>query len=152
MNPAQYHITLRFVGKTNAELLDRIKTGLSCIEEPAFELSLVTFGTFPDAAAGRTPRVLWVRPGESPALAALQARVETAVREAIGGSGQKAFSPHVTLARFRRPPAKEQLEQWFEDVSRFEEKPFAVKRFHLYDSELTPDGAIHTILANYPLS
>jgi 2'-5' RNA ligase len=152
MNPQQLHITLLFIGSTQQEPQEAIERALSRIVSPAFTLKLAEFGAFPDVTAGRVPRVLWIQPGRSSALTALQSQVATAVRTATGVETQRAFSPHVTLARFRRPPTEAELAKWLDDAREFESDSFEVNRFHLYDSDLTPNGAVHTILATYPLS
>jgi 2'-5' RNA ligase len=152
MNPQQLHITLLFIGSTQQEPQEAIERALSRIVSPTFKLKLAEFGAFPDVTAGRVPKVLWIQPGRSSALTALQSQVSTAVRTATGVETQRTFSPHVTLARFRRPPAEAELAKWLDDAREFESDAFSVNRFHLYDSELRHDGAVHTVLATYSLS
>ena len=150
-NPAQYHVTLRFIGKTSAESLALVRDELAAIRSNSFELTLAEFGVFPATGAQRPPRTLWIRPLESPGLIALRAGVEAAVARSTGVSDDKPFRPHVTLARFRKPPRPGEVTGWLDRKKSFAPEVFRVERFRLYSSELNPDGAVHTVLATYDL-
>jgi 2'-5' RNA ligase len=150
-DPDQYHITLRFLGTTPADALPVVRDALSRVAAQRFDLTLDGFGVFPGGGR-RPPRTLWVRPRDSEKLVLLQAGVEAAVRRATGIAEDKAFRPHVTLARFRKPPSGDDLARWLEAADAFEAETFRVECFRFYASELTPDGAVHTVLAEYPLS
>jgi 2'-5' RNA ligase len=151
-NPEQYHITLRFLGKTRAEALPVVEEALAGLAARSFELTLAEFGTFPASDGRRPPRTLWVRPSENAALSALQTGVEAAVRRATGIAEEKAFRPHVTVARFRKPPAPGDLARWLDAAKAFGSEPFRVESFRFYASELTPNGAVHSVLADFGLS
>ena len=101
--PANWHLTLRFLGATDAERRRRVADELSRIEHPPpFGLSFTTLGAFP--RAGRA-KVLWLGVGEgADELRALAASVEAAAVRAGFAPEPKPFSPHLTLARLR-PPA-----------------------------------------------
>jgi 2'-5' RNA ligase len=62
------------------------------------------------------------------------------------------FKAHLTLMRIRDPwppPAIETFENALRD---FRSAPFAVDRVTLFSSRLSPKGAIHTALREFPLS
>src|SRR5687767_7687520 len=60
--PANWHLTLRFLGATDAERRRRVDDELSRIERPPpFALSFTSLGAFP--RAGRA-KVLWLGVGE----------------------------------------------------------------------------------------
>jgi 2'-5' RNA ligase len=98
------HVTLCFLGMRPAGELDAI--GGACADAvgpPVFELSTAGLVGFPP----RRPRVLAAAiEDRSRGLAALQVRLATALAE-IGAyrPERRAFVPHVTLARVKRPPA-----------------------------------------------
>lgn len=151
-DPDQYHITLRFLGRTAADDLPKVQEALSRVAVESFDLTLDGFGTFPAGAGRRPPRTMWVRPRDSEALVRLQNGVEAAVLRATGIAEDKVFRPHVTIARFRRPPAVDDLARWLDAANALEPQPFRVERFRFYASELTQDGAVHSVLAEYELS
>jgi 2'-5' RNA ligase len=101
--PANWHLTLRFLGAMDAERHRRVVDALACIDPPpSFDLSFGSLGAFP--RAGRA-KVLWIGTGEgADALRALAASVEAAAVRAGFAPEPKPFSPHLTLSRIH-PPA-----------------------------------------------
>ncbi len=140
------HVTLKFLGSTPAETFDRINE--ACAEvaprhRPA-PVSLTRFGSFPST---RRIRVLWVgmddRDGLLPALTAdLDGVLET-----LGFEPEKrAYTPHLTLARFKVPQrVNEPLADEPLDLS------FDVGSFVLYRSHLSPRGARYEALRTFLL-
>ena len=63
---------------------------------------------------------------------------------------KKAFRPHVTLGRWRRPDPSDAA-AWLEAHSDFVAPPFAVDAFHLVSSLLLPEGARHRREASFAL-
>jgi 2'-5' RNA ligase len=101
--PANWHLTLRFLGSTDAARHRRIVEELGRIDPPpTFDLTLACLGAFP--RAGRA-KVLWIGVGEgADALRALAASIESAAVRAGFAPEPKPFSPHLTLSRLD-PPA-----------------------------------------------
>jgi 2'-5' RNA ligase len=101
--PANWHLTLRFLGSTDAARHRHIVDALSRIEPPPpFDLTLAGLGAFP--RAGRA-KVLWIGVGEgADELRALAASIESAAVRAGFAPEPKPFSPHLTLSRLD-PPA-----------------------------------------------
>ncbi|HKP73958.1 MAG TPA: RNA 2',3'-cyclic phosphodiesterase [Longimicrobiaceae bacterium] len=101
--PRNWHLTLRFLGATDAERHHCIVDELSAIEPPsAFDLELASLGAFPRPARAK---VLWIGAGAGgDALRALGASVEAAAVRAGFAPERKPFSPHLTLSRLD-PPA-----------------------------------------------
>jgi 2'-5' RNA ligase len=94
---ANLHLTVRFVGQVERELVESIADRLTGL--PAFDLELGDVGTF---RRGRLVRVVWLglRSGAEP-LTSLAVRVD-AECAASGLAGEKrAFQAHLTLARAR---------------------------------------------------
>jgi 2'-5' RNA ligase len=147
LDPAQLHLTLRFIGDADSSLFVRIREELSGVEAKAFELSLQGVGRFPPK---RDPRVLWVGVERNEALPRLRQSVEQALeRCGLEPEGQ-GFSPHITLARLKDMPWSP-VAAFLERNRLFSTPPFPVSEFHLYSSTLTPRGAIHRREASYPL-
>ncbi|MFL5384920.1 MAG: RNA 2',3'-cyclic phosphodiesterase [Longimicrobiaceae bacterium] len=101
--PPNWHLTLRFLGATDAARHRRIVEELGRIDPPPpFDLTLAGLGAFP--RAGRA-KVLWTGVGEgADELRALAASIEAAAVRAGYAPEPKPFSPHLTLSRLD-PPA-----------------------------------------------
>lgn len=96
--PESMHITLRFLGSTGGDRVDRIRAALQEVarEHRQISVRLHGVGAFPNL---RRPRVLWFGADGGSDLLALQADVERAVA-ALGFEAEgRAWSPHLTLAR-----------------------------------------------------
>jgi 2'-5' RNA ligase len=79
----------------------------------------------------------------------LNRKIEQALVRAGLEPERRAYSPHITLARLGGTAGslKPLLERWGGLAS----PPFAVEEFRLYESRLSPNGAIHTLLERYSL-
>lgn len=100
VEPDSLHLTLRFLGRVEADALERITDGLAAIRVAPFRLGLGGRGTFGPRSA---PRVVWLGLAEGAnACAALAEAVERACVAAGMEPEQRAFRAHLTLARARR--------------------------------------------------
>ncbi|HYJ79877.1 MAG TPA: RNA 2',3'-cyclic phosphodiesterase [Longimicrobiaceae bacterium] len=97
-----WHLTLRFLGATDAGRRAGLVDGLRGIRADAFDLSFGGLGAFPRPARAA---VLWVGVDRGASeLRALAAGIEEAARRVGFKPEEKAFSPHLTLSRLH-PPA-----------------------------------------------
>jgi len=144
----QLHLTIRFIGDADDELFTNIRNVLAEIALPPFTMSLRGVGCFPPK---RDPRVLWVGVEKSGELARLRDRVEQALVKTGLEPEERAFSPHITLARLKERPSAA-IARFLEHNRQFTGGPFPVTEFHLYSSTLTREGAIHRREAGYPLA
>ena len=143
----QLHLTLRFIGDADDLLLKGIAEGLAGIACNSFPLSLKGIGSFPPRGA---PRVLWVGLEAGAQLLTLQHEVEQACRAVGILPDERPFSPHITIARLKETtPA--QVAAYTAQHGSFAVEPFKVTEFHLYESVLGREGAVHTRLRSYPL-
>ena len=144
----QLHLTLRFIGEVDDEMLNAIRTALTEVTGTSFPLTLRGVGHFPP---GKQPRVLWVGLEKSAPLLELQQEVEQALNKAGIPPEERNFSPHLTLARLKETPPDKvaHLEERYRD---FDAGTFPVAEFYLYSSTLTRAGAIHMREATYPRS
>src|SRR5436305_9919717 len=101
VEPSLMHVTLAFLGEQPPDRLDQLKeigaaTAAGC--KPG-DVSLGGAGSF---GPPRAPRVLWVGLlGNLGHLREVQTRLADALRTAGFGIEDRAFSPHITLARRR---------------------------------------------------
>ncbi|WP_310551975.1 RNA 2',3'-cyclic phosphodiesterase [Paenibacillus glufosinatiresistens] len=111
--PEDYHITLQFLGDTETAAVPGLTRALerAALQSAPFRLRLAGTGSFGRPEA---PRVLWAGvEGERDRLAGLQRAVTAATGPLGFRAEERAYSPHVTLARkFRGGPEDRQaLEQ-----------------------------------------
>ncbi|WP_373046429.1 RNA 2',3'-cyclic phosphodiesterase [Vulgatibacter sp.] len=151
VRPENTHLTLAFLGNVEGELAPAIAGALRTVA-PAhrpIELRARGVGSF---GGQRRPRVLWVGlEGESEALASLQRDVEAALVPLGHRPEERAFHPHLTLARSREGRGDPALGACLEGLKEADLGAFTVGELVLYQSHLSPHGATYTALARLPL-
>ena len=139
------HLTLRFIGEVGPHQADDIDAALKSVHHQAFDLALSGLGSFERRGQ---PEVVWAGVQPQEPLKALHKKVDQAVARSGLEPERRAYSPHITLARLKRSsgPIGGFLEQRLGPS-----RPFTVDSFALYESRLTPGGAIYEILNRYRL-
>jgi 2'-5' RNA ligase len=95
------HITTKFIGEWPEERLDELKHALESVPNKGpVEISIRGIGWFPDA---RRPRVFWAGVEVDDSLRALASATDAATVALGVPTDNRAFSPHLTLARIREP-------------------------------------------------
>jgi len=145
--PANMHLTLRFIGEVDEDAAEEIDHFLAGVEAPAFSLALSGLGTFGEGAKARA---VWAGVAPSPELVRLHAKVESAVVRAGQPPEGRKFVPHVTLARLTQPQPQ-RLQSFIEGNNLFGAGPFSVDTFTLFESRLGKGGAIYVPQIEYPL-
>jgi 2'-5' RNA ligase len=133
---ANLHLTVRFIGGIDRELVESIADRLEA-HLTAFELALGSLGTF---KRGRLVRVAWlgVSAGVGPAQS-MAALVEAACMSAGLDAEKRAFQPHLTLAR-----AKPRMGAVLPGLPAAPElRPWRADELVLYESHLSPKGSIY---------
>jgi RNA 2',3'-cyclic 3'-phosphodiesterase len=151
------HLTLRFLGETGDNQRRQLEEALASIaaQSAAFSLALQAAGAFPNL---RKPNILWLDfGGDLNTLAPLQRRIELAVQQAGFTAEQRAFTPHMTVARAQKNAAPSTLARAGEALRTVTAlpspagTPFAVEAFYLIRSDLNPTGSIYTPLRAFAL-
>jgi len=149
VRPEGIHLTIRFLGDTDPDLVPRLAAELETAASAASPVRAVAagWGVFP--GPGR-PRVLWAGlRGELEPLAGLARAVEDAVVGLGFPPERRPFRPHLTLARARRD--RRPLLPGRPDPHAPEFGPVPVEELVLYRSHLLPDGARYEVLSRAPL-
>ena len=135
--PAQnQHVTLKFLGSTYPRLVDWVT---AMVEEVAsrhasFTTRVDGLGVFPNA---RRARVLWAGlAGADSAFGRLAADLDEAFSKQFKPE-KRAFTPHLTIARFEPTVAVDP------DEIGFESEPFEVGRIVLFRSHLRRPAPIY---------
>lgn len=164
------HLTLRFLGEIDPWRLGALSEALSpaFAGSPRLTMALHDSGCYPP---NRPARVAWVGvrvtapaaaagagdgPGRAP-LPALQARVESASVAALGiepaasERQPRPFSPHVTLARTKRPWNRAEVETFRAALAGPVGGPFEVDHGSLIESTLSPRGSRYRTIETFAL-
>ncbi|MFN2540817.1 MAG: RNA 2',3'-cyclic phosphodiesterase [Chthoniobacterales bacterium] len=137
----QFHLTLGFFERVPEDVELRLRERLSMIEFKAFFLPIVGLGKFP--AKGQ-PKVVWIGVGAGhPHLFQLYKRVQEAAFQSGLEPELRPFHPHVTLARCRDAP-EGALRKFLKANAALDVGIFRVESLHLYSSQLTAAGPVHT--------
>jgi 2'-5' RNA ligase len=148
VDPALMHVTLAFLGQQPENVLSTLDSiaQRAAGEGRSATLRLGDAGSFGPRAA---PRVLWIGlDGNLDALRALQTRLDELLRQAGFSLEDRAFRPHITLARRReRVPAGAAL-RW--PPVRVEHPTFDLDALTLFESRLSPRGPTYTALLRAP--
>jgi len=162
VNAASLHVTLKFIGEKPIEIVEQIKSGLAQVRAEPIEITFGGYGFFPTAKAAR---VFWVGIKAGPQLADLASKVDDITKPLGVPEENRAFSPHLTLARGGSgsgAPGQRKDDRANKVFTRLQEKLAAlpdpqfgtitVREFFLYQSELQRGGARYTKIARFPLS
>lgn len=147
VRPENVHLTLKFIGEVAQDKIAAIRSALAGLPSgEAIQLEFRNLGFFPSE---RRPRVLWVGMEGSARLQTLAADVENTLEHLGIPREQRAFQPHLTLARFEPAGIDAKLS---EAVARTASRVFGSMRareFHLIESTLKPSGAEYTTVQTF---
>ncbi|HEY0013889.1 MAG TPA: RNA 2',3'-cyclic phosphodiesterase [Allosphingosinicella sp.] len=142
----QLHITLRFIGEVDRHQASDIHAALGAIHQAPFEIAVSGLGTF--EVRGR-PEVVWAGLAPHAPLAALHKKVDQALTRAGVEPDRRAFHPHITLARLKRTSGP--VRELIAGAGGLSSPAFTVDAFALYESHLTPEGAVYSAIERYKL-
>jgi 2'-5' RNA ligase len=141
------HVTLKFLGTTWPRLVEPVTETVRAVAErhDAFATRVAELGAFPSA---RRARVLWVGLDDAERrLASIAAGLDEALARDFTPE-KRAFTPHLTVARFDPPvPVGDEL-----DGASVESQPFPVDRIVLFRSHLRRPAPVYELLATFPLA
>ncbi|MFW5746382.1 MAG: RNA 2',3'-cyclic phosphodiesterase [Nanoarchaeota archaeon] len=139
-----FHITLKFLGDVEQHAIQELQTRLKRITHQPFMITTSRkLGAFPNR---RRPSVLWVGVA-SKQLVRLQQKIDSLLADVF--AVERNYVPHITIARARNEEGKKVLKEKMEHP--VPSMTHRVTSFKLYQSELTPQGPIHTIRKRYKL-
>ncbi|HEX6817638.1 MAG TPA: RNA 2',3'-cyclic phosphodiesterase [Ktedonobacterales bacterium] len=152
VNPEGMHLTLAFLGElVDAQLSDTTAATIEAARQSSpFTLRLEGLGTF---GGPRTPRVLWVGAGgDVTQLLALQRNLASALEARGFPREERAFSPHLTLARIKGPLPQAELAKLPQALATaIPSLTWPVNEALVMKSELARPGARYTALQHIPL-
>lgn len=141
------HVTLKFLGEVAETNVGAIRNSLAEIRsERLVALNFRGLGFFPNE---KHPRVFWAGIEASPNLKTLATEVDGRMEKAGIPREKRAFSPHLTLARFERPVLSEPLRKAIAANRELVFGSLRTSEFRLIQSKLKPSGAEYTTLASF---
>ena len=142
------HLTVRFIGEVDDAKGQAVCEALRpALAVSAFDLTLDGAGAFPK---GGSPRVLWigVTAGREPLLAIDREIISRLTPLGIEEE-ERAYSPHLTLARVREPAGLRGA--WLlEGLTDREIGTTRIDAITLFQSKLSPKGPTYTPLLRIP--
>jgi 2'-5' RNA ligase len=149
--PEQIHLTLKFLGDVPDSLLPQVCAAMESAAESQspVEFEVKGAGCFPPGGA---PRVFWAGVEEpSGALARLRDACEAAFVPLGYPRENRAFSPHLTLARVKDFRAGRSIRDAAAREAGFRAGRQRAGEIILFESVLAPAGATYRPLARAPL-
>jgi 2'-5' RNA ligase len=152
VNVDNIHLTVVFMGNIRNEDVQAIGEEIEdvCLGFVPFEISLKGAGVFPHT---RRPRVLWLGlEMETERVSSFRNSLQERLQPYGIKEEKRAFAPHLTLGRFRKPDRCDPL--LGDIISRYKDIKGAVCRLEelvMFKSELKPGGAEYTKLKTCPL-
>jgi 2'-5' RNA ligase len=141
------HITVKFIGNWPENRLHELDAALAAIPpRDSFEIQICDLGWFPDH---RSPRVLWAGVQNCPALLDLAKETEARL-EALGiAKEERAFAPHLTLARIKNPIPLNRLRERVEELQPADLGTFRARSFSLFRSDPGSNASVYRNLRDY---
>ena len=141
------HITLKFIGEMRDDMIPELERVLRKIQlSSAIEARFHGVGFFPNE---RHPRVCWIGVEGSPNLAELAAKVDEQTANFGVEAERRAFSPHVTLARFKSDDGLSRLREAVHSAEPLELGAMTTREFQLVRSQLQRGGSVYTRVASF---
>lgn len=144
------HITWKFIGDTNPDNIELIKSNLQEAASSANDI-VINFKKIEIWPNKRSPRQLVVVGDDTNGNGAkLYSDINHKLVELGITEEKRKFNPHITISRFKNkhiPVMPIVLPDWLE----IEELKINISHIDLIQSALTPKGSIYTVLKSYQL-
>jgi 2'-5' RNA ligase len=143
----QLHLTLRFIGEVDRHQANDIADALATIDVKPFTIAIAGVGLF-----DRSGHIdgLWAGVQPHDPLAHLHRKVDRACVSAGIAPDNRAYLPHLTLARFGRNGGP--CDAFLSQQAALASPPFTVDGFSLYESRLGHGGASYHAVEHYGAS
>jgi 2'-5' RNA ligase len=140
------HLTLKFFGNVEVKRIEKISAAAERVvrQFSTFQISVGKTGVFPRPSR---PQVLWIGVSDlSGQLAALQEKFEDECAAEGFPKENRAYRPHLTIARLRKPEGAPRLAEVHLGMQ-FEAIAVELKELVVFRSELSPKGSKYTVIS-----
>ena len=143
--PANFHLTIKFLGDIETDQLNAIDNALELVITPfpRCTINAKGLGVFPGL---RHPKVVWVG-FIANELTQLAKRIDTALSPLGFTAEPRGFTPHLTIGRWRQ--VKQESGNLKQELARWRDHEFGstfVDQVILFRSVLKPTGAVYSKL------
>lgn len=145
------HLTLKFFGNVAIDRIPSISAAASRVvkEFSTFSIVVGNTGVFPRPSR---PQVLWIGVSDPIGrLSALQERLENECAAEGFPKENRAYSPHLTIARLRKPEGARRLADTHLQMQ-FNPTEVELNELIVFRSELSPKGSRYTAISKHQLS
>lgn len=133
------HLTLKFLGEVDLEMIEKIKARLGEIKFNEFEVKLGGIGVF----SKKKIKIIWIKLNGK-GIFELQRQIDEKLQDLF--PAETRFMSHVTIARVKRVYNKKGFLEYINKI-KLPELEFKVSRFCLNKSELFEAGPLYEILS-----
>jgi RNA 2',3'-cyclic 3'-phosphodiesterase len=144
------HLTLKFLGDVSTDQIEELSHAVAntTSQFDSFQISVTGCGAFP--ARGK-PSVLWIGIKDSSgALSQLQRELEEQCAKVGFTREARAFHPHLTIARLRKPHGGRELAELHRNLE-FPALSLTITEVVGFRSELLSQGGRHSALFRHEL-
>jgi len=146
--PKEAHLTLRFLGDVEKKKIAELSERMRPLEAYGpFGVSVKGLGAFPN---NRDPRVVWIGAELGEPFPGILSDLDKMLDSLSIRYDKKPFKAHVTVGRVRTPSRP--LTEFLDKGRGTEAGMFVCSEIFLMSSELTPKGAIHSVIGAFRLS
>ena len=145
------HLTLKFFGNVNIDRIPKISAAVErAIKKfPRFSIGIGKTGVFPKPSRAQ---VLWIGVNDpSGKLSEVQRQLENECAKEKFEKEDRAYRPHLTIARLRKPEGARLLADAHLNMD-FEPAEMTVSELIVFRSELSSKGSKYTAISRHKLS
>ncbi len=151
VEPENIHITLKFLGDTNEEKIDRINeiilTSIKGIKP--FDIKLKSTGFFPNQ---NYIKIIWIGIENTNQMQIIAEKIDEELSKIGFNKEKRKFSAHLTIGRIRSAQNKDNLIQIINKYKDVEFASIKVDKVKLKKSVLTSKGPIYSTLKEAEIS
>ncbi len=150
VDPELFHYTIKFLGEPEGSI-EEVKSALSEVEYPKFNLHSNGIGVFPNI---QDIRVLWIGAENRREISRFHKKIEEKmINIGYDPHDYEVYTPHLTFGRVRNVKGedKREMTRLIKEMEDLDIGNYEVDKFQLMKSELTPDGSVYEVLENYDL-
>ncbi len=142
------HLTLKFLGEVNEQLIPRIEEEMLNVKISSFTITLKNIGVFTPSY----PRVLWIGVEKGvPELVKLASNINVNLSSLGFRDEKKGFTPHLTIGRIKFVKNKHLLIEKIQSLKDLDFGSMNVYSFKLKKSTLTSTGPIYQTIKEFRL-
>ncbi|KAA0002254.1 MAG: RNA 2',3'-cyclic phosphodiesterase [Thermoplasmata archaeon] len=150
VEPWNVHLTLKFLGETEEELIPKIKEVMEKSVENVspFSCSLIGIGAFPSM---NYVRVIWMGLEDKGETKHIAQRLEEGLEVHGFKRERRKFTPHITIARVKSIKEKQEMKEFLQEHANTSFGKVDVNSIVLKKSELRKEGPVYETLVEVKL-